>query len=153
MTNDKTVDALNRLVEINNDRIEGYETAANETDEQDLKTVFGRFSQNSHTCREELANEIVSLDGTPTEGTKNTGKLFRAWMGVKAALTGDDRHAILSSCEFGEDHALQTYRDVLKDDREHLSSSQINMINTQMGLLKGDHDKVKAMRDATKVPA
>ncbi|HEY3386889.1 MAG TPA: PA2169 family four-helix-bundle protein [Saprospiraceae bacterium] len=153
MTNDKTVDVLNRLVEINNDRIEGYETASDETNEQDLKALFARFAQNSHKCREELSVEIISLDGTPTDGTKNTGKLFRAWMDVKAALTGEDRHAILSSCEFGEDHALQTYRNVLKDDSEHLSSSQISMINTQMVLLKGDHDKVKAMRDAAKVEA
>jgi uncharacterized protein (TIGR02284 family) len=153
MTNDKTVDVLNRLVEINNDRIEGYETASDETNEQDLKALFARFAQNSHKCREELSVEIISLDGTPTDGTKNTGKLFRAWMDVKAALTGEDRHAILSSCEFGEDHALQTYRNVLKDDSEHLSSSQISMINTQMALLKGDHDKVKAMRDAAKVEA
>jgi uncharacterized protein (TIGR02284 family) len=153
MTNDKTVDALNRLVEINNDRIEGYETATDETNEQDLKALFEKFAQNSHTCREELATEIVSLDGTATEGTKTSGKLFRVWMDVKAALTGEDRHAILSSCEFGEDQALQTYRDVLKDDREHLSASQIDMITKQMSLLKGDHDKVKAMRDAVKVQA
>lgn len=153
MTNDKTVDVLNKLVEINNDRIEGYETASDETNEQDLKALFGRFAQNSHKCREELSVEILSLEGTPTDGTKNTGKLFRAWMDVKAALTGEDRHAILSSCEFGEDHALQTYRDVLKNDSEHLSSSQITMINTQMEILKGDHDKVKAMRDAAKVEA
>ena len=147
MTNDKTVDALNRLVEINNDRIEGYETAAGETDDQDLKVLFGRFAQASHTCRKELASEIASLDGTPTEGTKNSGKLFRAWMDVKAAITGNDRKAILNSCEFGEDNALETYENVLKDDREHLSSGHISMINTQKSLLKGDHDKVKSMRD------
>lgn len=151
MTNEKTVDALNRLVEINNDRIEGYETASKETDEQDLKALFGRFAQASHTCRKELANEITSLDGTPTDGTKNTGKIFRAWMDVKAALTGKDRQAILSSCEFGEDNALGTYENVLNNEREHLSPSHISMINTQMSLLRGDHDKVKAMRDAIKM--
>jgi uncharacterized protein (TIGR02284 family) len=151
MTNEKTVDALNRLVEINDDRIEGYQTAAKETEEQDLKTLFGRFVQTSHKCRQELATEITSLGGTPTDGTKNTGKLFRAWMDVKAALTGKDREAILNSCEFGEDNALETYENVLEDDTEHLRPGHISMINTQLSLLKGDHDKVKAMRDALKV--
>lgn len=150
MKNEKTVDVLNTLVEINNDRIEGYETAAQETEEQDLETLFGRFAQASHKCRQELANEITSLGGTPTDGTKNTGKLFRAWMDVKAAITGKDRKAILNSCEFGEDNALETYENVMKDDREHLSANHISMINTQMSLLRGDHDKVKAMRDALK---
>lgn len=153
MKSEKTVDALNTLVEINNDRIEGYETAANATEEQDLKQMFGRFAQDSHKCRQELANEITSLEGTPTEGTKNSGKLYRAWMDVKAAVTGKDRKAILNSCEFGEDTALSTYESVLKNDREHLSPNHISMINTQMSLLRSDHDKVKAMRDAHKAHA
>lgn len=29
----KTIDVLNELITINNDRIEGYQTASNETDE------------------------------------------------------------------------------------------------------------------------
>lgn len=151
MKNDKTVDALNRLVEINNDRIEGYETASNETDEQDLKALFGRFAQASHKCRTELANEITSLNGTPTDGTKNSGKLFRAWMDVKAALTGKDREAILNSCEFGEDNALETYENVLENEREHLTPKHVTMINAQMSLIQGHHDKVKTMRDALKM--
>jgi uncharacterized protein (TIGR02284 family) len=153
MKNEKTVDVLNKLVEINNDRIEGYETAAKETEEQDLKTLFGRFAQASHRCRQELANEITSLGGTPTDGTKNTGKFFRVWMDVKAALTGKDRKAILNSCEFGEDNALDTYENVLKNDTEHLSARHISMVNNQMALIRGDHNKVKAMRDALEVHA
>jgi len=153
MKNEETVDVLNKLVEINNDRIEGYETASKETDEQDLKSLFGRFAQASHKCRQELATEITSLGGTPTEGTKNTGKFFRVWMDVKAALTGKDRKAILSSCEFGEDHALETYEDVLENDTEHLGAKHISMITAQMATIRADHDKVKAMRDALEVHA
>lgn len=151
MRNEKTVDALNTLVEINNDRFEGYQTAAKETEEQDLKTLFGRFAQDSSKCRQELANEITKLGGTPVEGTKTTGKLFRAWMDVKAAITGKDRQAILKSCEFGENNALETYESVLKNDTEHLSPGHVSMIQTQMSLLKGDHSKVKSMRDDSKV--
>ncbi len=150
MTNEKIADALNKLVVINNDRIEGYETATEGTDEQDLKTMFRQFTQTSQKFRQELANEIRSLGGTPTEGTKNTGKIFRAWMDVKAAITGNDRKAILDSCEYGEDQALETYKDVLENDTEHLESSHISMIRTQMSALKKDHDKVKTMRDALK---
>ena len=35
MKEEKTIEVLNTLITINNDRIEGYETAAKETDEQD----------------------------------------------------------------------------------------------------------------------
>ena len=50
MDNEKTLDVFNTLIEINNDRIEGYETATAETEEQDLKVLFSQF-QYSDTIR------------------------------------------------------------------------------------------------------
>lgn len=148
MDNEKTIDVLNKLIQINNDRIEGYETASKETEEHDLKTMFAQFTKTSEKNNQELSTEITKLGGTPTDGTKNTGKFFRVWMDVKAALTGKDRKAILNSCEFGEDEALETYEDVQENDAEHLSAEQKSMVTAQYELLKTDHDTVKNMRDA-----
>jgi len=148
MDREKTIDALNKLVEINNDRIEGYETASKETEEQDLKSLFSQFAQTSYTCKQELTSEIYKLGGTPTEGTKITGKFFRVWMDVKTALTGKNRKAILNSCEYGEDQAIKTYENVLEDEMEHLSLAQQSLIRTQYTLIKSDHYRVKSMRDA-----
>ena len=148
MEKEKTIDVLNTLVQINNDRINGYETASKETEEQDLKTFFSELTQTSQKCKEELTGEITKLGGTATEGTKTTGKFFRVWMDVKAALTGKDRKAILNSCEYGEGWATDTYEKALKDDSEHLTIEQQAMIKAQHGLLKADHDKVKSMQDA-----
>ena len=148
MENEKTVAVLNTLITINNDRIEGYETASKETEEQDLKTLFAQFSATSQKCKQELEAEVKKLGGEPTEGTKITGKFFRVWMDVKAALTGKDRKAILNSCEYGEDVAKDTYKKALENDLEDLNEAQQTMIKAQHTLLKADHDKVKSMRDA-----
>ena len=148
MENEKTIEVLNTLVQINNDRIDGYETASKETEEQDLKSFFCELTQTSKKCNMELTGEITKLGGTATEGTKTTGKFFRVWMDVKAALTGKDRKAILNSCEYGEQWATDTYEKALQDDSEHLTTEQQTMIKTQHGLLKADHDKVKSMHDA-----
>ena len=51
MENEKTIDALNKLIEINNDRIEGYETASKETNDTDLLNLFSGFIQTSKKCR------------------------------------------------------------------------------------------------------
>jgi len=153
MEREKTIGVLNSLVEINNDRIEGYETASKETDEKDLKTLFGRFAQTSQKCNRELGNEIRELGGSPTEGTKMSGKFFRAWMDVKAAITGKDRKAILNSCEYGEDKAVGTYKKVLKDDTEHLSPHLKSLVTAQHSTIRTDHDTVKSMRDALEAVA
>lgn len=148
MENQKAIDALNALVEINNDRIEGYETASKETDETDLKTLFGHLIETSQECKAGLVAEVAALGGTPVEGTKVSGKFFRAWMDVKAALTGKDHKAILNSCEYGEDVAVKTYRKVLEDDSNELTSDQIDMIEEQYEMIKEDHDTVKSLRDS-----
>ncbi|MFM2230428.1 MAG: hypothetical protein RL607_1686 [Bacteroidota bacterium] len=147
MDNEKTIAVLNTLITINNDRIEGYETAAKETEEQDLKTFFSGLKQTSENCNKELSQEVVRLGGTASDGTKASGKFFRVWMDVKAALTGKDRKAILDSCEYGEDVAKDTYKDALENDLEHLSDEQQTMIKEQHALLVADHDKVTMMRD------
>lgn len=148
METQKTIEALNSLIVINNDRIEGYKTANDETKETDLKMLFSDLMQTSVECRKELVNEVTKLGGTPDEGTRTTGKFFRVWMDVKAALTGNDRKSILDSCEYGEDAALKTYKNVLIQDHEDTSLKQQDMLNKQYAVLKVDHDKVKKLRDA-----
>lgn len=145
MENEKTIEVLNKLITINNDRIEGYETASKETEEQDLKTLFGNLSATSQTCNQELNSEVIKLGGTPALGTKTTGKFFRVWMDVKAALTGHDRKAILNSCEYGEDIAKETYAKALENDLENLSSDLQIKIKAQHSLLVADHNVIKAM--------
>lgn len=144
-TNQKSIDALNNLLEINNDRIEGYNHASKETNDADLKNLFSQLSSTSYKLKQELTSEILKLGGTPIEGTRNTGKLYRAWMDIKAALTGKDRKAILNSCEYGEDVAVKNYSNTLKD--EAIDSALYPMISNQYTLLKADHDKVRKLRD------
>ena len=148
MDKSKSIEVLNSLIEINNDRIEGYETASKETTEPDLQSLFAQFKQTSEKCKTELVAEVNKLGGTPMEGTKMSGKFFRAWMDVKAALTGKDRKAILSSCEFGEDNAVETYNDVLRNNISDITAAQQTLINAQFALIKADHDRVKSMRDS-----
>ena len=143
--NKDSVDVLNNLLEINNDRIEGYKHAAKETDEADLKKLFTRFAETSHDFKVVLTDEIQSLGGTPVEGTRTSGKLFRAWMDIKAALTNKDRKGILNSCEFGEDVAVKNYEDALKSNK--IESHIYQVINKQYAIIKVDHDKIKNLRD------
>ncbi len=145
MENEKIIAVLNNLIQINNDRIEGYKTASEETKEADLKELFSQFQATSFVLNSELRTEVSLLGGTPTEDTRITGKFFRVWMDVKAALTGNDRKTILESCEYGEDVAKKTYQDTLENEIENLSSNQQSMLKDQYASLVEDHNKVKSM--------
>lgn len=146
MNTEKSIDILNSLIQINNDRIEGYETASKEADETDLKTLFSHFTETSLKCKAELVAEVKRLGGKPTEGTTTSGKFFRVWMDIKSAITGSDRKAIINSCEYGEDVAVQTYNEALSNS-ENLTSEQLMMIKEQHSTIKANHDKIKNLRD------
>jgi uncharacterized protein (TIGR02284 family) len=148
MDKEKTTDVLNKLVVINNDRIEGYETASDNTEEKDLKTLFSKFAKTSRKCRHDLIREIENLGGKAEDGTKVSGKFFRAWMDVKSALTGNDRKAILNSCEQGEEKAIETYKTVFNDKSDHLTADLLMMVRTQYGLIKTDQGKIISMQNA-----
>lgn len=147
-TNEKTVTLLNNIIEINNDRIEGYERAANETEDNDLKFLFNKMANESRGHRSELISQVVSFGGSPAEGTKTSGKIYRAWMDIKAALTGKDAHAIISSCEFGEDAALEEYDKVLEENE--LTGKARETVTNQRIKIQQSHDYIKTLRDAVK---
>jgi uncharacterized protein (TIGR02284 family) len=149
--NEKIIEQLNNLVEINNDRIRGYETALKETasEDADLRKLFEEMAEHSRQCKSELSFEVKRLGGTPSEGTKNSGKIFRAWMDFKAALTGKNRKEILSSCEFGEDAALETYKDVINSDVVFPENIR-EIILKEKSWIQQDHNKVRELRDAEK---
>jgi uncharacterized protein (TIGR02284 family) len=146
--NKKTVSLLNELIVINHDRIEGYEKATKETDDAQLKSLFTHMADESRQFKNELVREVVNQGGSPTEGTSTSGKIYRAWMDIKAALTARDRKAIIASCEFGEDAALEAYEDVLKSDE--LSMEVRGIVLRQKNSLEQSHNKVKLLRDTAK---
>lgn len=140
---------INDLIVINNDRYEGYKTAAEETKEADLKSLFTEFSQQSKGFSEELRKFSSPEDQPKRDETKNTGKLYRVWMDIKAAVTSKDRKAILSSCEFGEDIAKKHYQEALEHP-EGVPSEALEIIRRQSSAILKGHDKVKVMRDSLK---
>jgi uncharacterized protein (TIGR02284 family) len=147
-TNEQTAEVLNDLVEINNDRIRGYERAAKETESKDadLRSLFDDMAAQSRRFVSELSRYVQARGEEPADGTTIRGKIYRAWMDVKATFTGKDRKAILASCEFGEDAAQRAYRDALESDTEY-SAEVRQLIMEQKNVLKNSHDRIKALRD------
>jgi len=146
-TNENAVEVLNDLIEINNDRIEGYERAIEETEmnDSDLKVIFEQMATESRQYKQALRDLVVSLGGDAETGTTASGKIYRAWMDVKATFTGNSRKSILENCEFGEDAAQKAYRTALQD--EDLPASLRELVMRQQQALKLSHDKIKMMRD------
>lgn len=149
MNNEKVIGILNDLVQINHDRVVGYEKAIDELKDEDadLKALFQRYVSESREYAQELKSEVSRLGGNPSEGTTNSGKVYRVWMDLKATIAGKDRKTILDNCEFGEDAAQKAYDMALNTDDTELESSVRDLIVRQKSALKVGHDEVKRLRD------
>lgn len=65
MNTEKSIDVLNNLIVINDERLDGYETASKVTYESDLISLFFEFQEKSQKHKEELIVEIKKLGGKP----------------------------------------------------------------------------------------
>lgn len=140
---------LNDLLRINHDRIEGYKRAIDELDEGswDLKAIFLRMISQSESFSMQLTAAISQLGEDAAKGTTLSGKIYRAWMDVKAGFSSNDRKSVLETCEGGEDAAQRAYKDAMDED---LTSELFDMIQSQQSDLKMAHDEIRALRDAAK---
>lgn len=136
------------LIEINNDRVAGFEKAiADIKDENlDLKELFQGYAGQSRKNGQELAALVGSAEEVET-GTSVSGTLHRAWIDVKSIFGGNDRASILSEAERGEDAIKKAYQDALSSSQD-LSAEAIALVQNQAAEINAAHDRIKALRDA-----
>jgi uncharacterized protein (TIGR02284 family) len=147
LTSKETASVLEDLIKINNDRIEGYEKALKELkpEDTDLRLLFLKAIDQSRGIKMMLGNELQTLKESIPSGTSGSSAIHRAWLELKATFTGHGRHAILASCEFGEDAVQKAYESALGS--EHLPEYLSTIVLEEKQNLKSFHDEIKALRD------
>ena len=144
--NDKVISTLNGLIETCKDGQQGFKTAAEGIKDSSVKSLFHEYSQQRAQFAGELQSEVRNLGGDPENTGSVAAALHRGWIDIKSAVTGKDEHAILSECERGEDSAVSTYQDALK---EGLPGNLTSTIQRQLMAIQEAHDRVRTLRDAT----
>ena len=147
--NDALIDVLNDLVQINNDRIAGYEKAIKDSKGENgsYHSMFRRMIDESSQYKRELIGAINTLGGeADIRSTTASGKVYRVWMDVKSTFAGRSDLSVLELCEFGEDAAQKAYDEALKSDVEMPAKIREIIVN-QKGQLRNAHDTIKSQRD------
>jgi uncharacterized protein (TIGR02284 family) len=138
---------LNKLIEILKDGQKGFQAAAADVDNSELKTLFSQYSLQRSTFAGELQALAQSLgESDPPDSGSVAAALHRGWMDIKAAIASKDEHAILAECERGEDFAVAAYKEAL--EQPGLPMNVVDTLRTQAAQVKSVHDHVKKMRDA-----
>ena len=148
---EKSISILNDLIEVNNDRVAGFEKAIADIDDKniDLKAIFQGYSTQSRKFSQELTAIVAGYGEEVETGNSVAGTLHRAWIDVKSLFGGSDRAGILSEAERGEDAIKVAYKMALENG--DLSTEALETVSKQAQEIKTAHDAIKVLRDAARV--
>jgi uncharacterized protein (TIGR02284 family) len=148
-TIEKSVEILNDLIEINNDREAGFGKAAKDLNitDTDLQGLFLNNAIESRKFSQDLRNEMGRLGVQAENDTSNSGAIHRAWIDIRATFSGNDKKTILEECERGEDAIKKAYREALSPKND-LSAEIIPILLRQQQRIIESHDQIKALRDS-----
>ena len=119
--NQKTITDLKGLTRIINDGNQGYASAAETTDNRDLKAVFLKYADQRAAYAMELKAHIAQHGGDSSAEQKgSSGTLHQIWADIRQALGRKDNPAILGAIETAEQAAIEKYDRVLEDYAAHL---------------------------------
>jgi uncharacterized protein (TIGR02284 family) len=135
---------LNDLVETSKDGEKGFRTAAKDTKNAELKTIFLRREEDCAKGASDLQQLVSQMGGKPEEGGSVAGALHRGWVDIKSAVTSRDDLAILEECERGEDVAKAKYRKALE---ESLPEDIRTVVQRQYDGVVQNHDQIRDLRD------
>jgi uncharacterized protein (TIGR02284 family) len=114
-TRGEILDQLNKLLTTSRDAEKGYQEAAENVKDAELKSLFLAQSRQRGEFAMELEREVRTLGGEPDNGTSLASDLHRAWINVKSTFANDDDKATVQECQRGDQEALDNYNSVLQE--------------------------------------
>lgn len=135
----EVISTLNDLIETCRDGQEGFRTAAEGVRGAELRELFHAYARQRAGFTSELQDEVRRLGGEPERTGSLVATLHRGWMGLRAALEGNDDRAVVGECVRGEEVALETYRAALGTD---MHASVRAMVERQFAEIKEAHNLI-----------
>ncbi len=138
-TTGKTEEVLNKLLRINNDRVDYYQKASKKTDELNLKTALKNMAVESEKNVSALAREITKSGNEPVEsGLTSRSTFYHLRMKIKSLFTGSGSQAILDSCAPGENTIQTAYQAAISSNDLTMQARQL--VRNQQAALKALYD-------------
>lgn len=145
MDNSKTVSTLNDLLNITNDRIQGFNKVEDKVWDSynGLKNDYDQMVRESQEMRSELIGLITAKGGNPDDSSTTKGALHRTWIDIKNSFGGDHAESTLENVVFGEKAAIDAYQDALNSG--DLCSESTAVVSDQLSKLRTSYAKFESL--------
>lgn len=151
MKTEQTVSVLNDLLQITNDRIEGFGKVEGKVWEMypDVKDEYDRMISQSKIMKNELINLITEKKGNPKDSASIAGAIHRTWIDIKNSFTlGNIEESTLENVVFGERAAIEAYQKAL--DSGDLCEKTEKIVSEQLHSLKVSYHQFKNIEEYKK---
>lgn len=147
MENTAEIGVLNDLLQITNDRLEGFKNVDTKmiSSYPKLSDVYERMVTQAAQMRTDLAGIIKEKGGEVNNTTSMAGSLHRTWIDLKNSLSANRDEATLESVVFGESAAMNAYEKVLQ--REDLSADSYRILKDQFDIIRDSVDKFQYLKE------
>ena len=144
-TNSEILNRLNTLLTRTRDGERGYQEAAENVKDPELKSLFLAQSRQRGEYATEIDREIRTLGGDPENSTSLAADLHRAWINIKTTFTGNDDKAVVEECKRGDGQALDDYQEILQSTS--LAASTRELLLRQKERIESAHASMSRLAD------
>jgi uncharacterized protein (TIGR02284 family) len=143
-SNEHDISVLNSLIKTTLDSRKGFRDAAEEATSSRFSEMFAEFAAERGAVASRLQQEVRRLGGDPEDDSGLLAAAHRAFMDLKASLSGNDDKAVINEVERGEDYIKAKYETALKD--EDLSPTTRQLITECFTSVRAGHDRASALK-------
>lgn len=135
---------LNGLIATTIDSVDGYTEAAKDAQNSRFAAMFNSRATERRVVASTLQAEVSRLGGTPEDDGTILASAHRTFVGLKAAVTGQDDQAIVNEVERGEDHIKAKFETALSD--QELGADARSAIGSAWQSVKAGHDEMRDLK-------
>jgi uncharacterized protein (TIGR02284 family) len=123
---DEVISDLKELLELVNDGKEGYHTAAEATESQELKALFSKLSGERIVYAAEL-KEHIAKHGAEADNKNGgiLGRLHRPWLSIEGPQTSKDHSSLIETIITGEKAVIAKYDELIADFAGHADHMEL----------------------------
>lgn len=139
------VKVLNGLIETTLDSAHGYEEAAKNAEDGQLRALFAERSRRRLDLARQLQQEVRTFGGEPEEGQSLRGRAHDSFVELKTALTGGrDQKALIDEVERGEDVIKARFERAMS--RDELPSTAREAVTRAYEAIRAEHDEISRLK-------
>lgn len=139
-----TLKTLNKLIETARDSELGYQAAAKDTADDELRSKFQEISRQRGRFAYDLVQQMKQMGGEPDSRGSLGAAIHRKWIRVRSAMTGSNEESIINEVASGESVAVEAYEEALQKE---LSTPVRSLVNQQAEQVRRTYQEIRNLEN------